>query len=150
MESPSGMTHEPRLDLGVFVGGVVIEDHVDILVSGHVALDDIEKADELLMTVALHVAADDPAIEDIQGGKQCGGSVALVIVGHGATAPLLHRQSGLGAVEGLDLALFIHGQHHGMGRRVHIQTNHIPEFVGKDRIIGELEQPPAMGLSQNQ
>ena len=57
------------------------------------------------MPVALHVAADDRAVEDVEGGEQGGGAVALVVVGHGAGAPLLHRQARLGAVERLDLAL---------------------------------------------
>ena len=73
MERPSGMALEPLLDLGVLVGGVVVEDHVDALAGGNVALDDIEKADERLMAVALHVAADDSAVEHVQGGKERGG-----------------------------------------------------------------------------
>ena len=35
------------------------------------------------MPVAVHVAADDGAVEDVEGGKQCRRAVALVIVGHG-------------------------------------------------------------------
>ena len=37
---------------------------------------------------------------------------------HGLAAPRLDRQSGLGAVERLDLALLVNRQHHGVGRRV--------------------------------
>jgi hypothetical protein len=37
---------------------------------------------------------------------------------HGLATPGLDRLSGLGAVERLDLALFVDRQHHRMGRRV--------------------------------
>ena len=43
-------------------------------------------------------------------GEQGGRSVSLVVMGHRSGAALLHRQPGLGAVEGLDLALFIDEQ----------------------------------------
>ncbi len=52
----------------------------------------------------LHAAADHGAVEDVEGGEQGGGAVALVVVGHGAAFAGLHRQAGLGAVERLDLA----------------------------------------------
>ena len=68
------------------------------------------------MSVALHAAADDGAVEDVEGGEQGGRAVALVVVGHGAGAALLHGQAGLGAVERLDLRLLIDRQHHGMRR----------------------------------
>jgi predicted PurR-regulated permease PerM len=44
---------------------------------------------------------------DIEGGEQGGGAIALIIMCHGGAAPLLHRQSGLGAVKRLDLALLV-------------------------------------------
>ena len=78
-------------------------------------LDLVEKADELLMPMPLHAAADDLAFEHVEGGKQGGGAVALVVVGHGAGAALLHGQAGLGAIERLDLALLVDREHDGMG-----------------------------------
>ena len=98
------MTAQPGDHLGVLVGGVVVEDGVDGLAGGDLALDGVEEADELLMPVALHAAADDLAFQDVEGGEQGGRAVALVVVGHGPGPPLLHRQARLGAVQGLDLA----------------------------------------------
>ena len=46
------MIGEPLQDVGVLVGGVVVEDGVDDLAGGHGALDGGEEADELLMPVA--------------------------------------------------------------------------------------------------
>jgi len=102
----------------VFVRGVVVEHGVDHLAGRDLALDGVEEADEFDVAVTLHAAADHRAVEHAERGEQGGGAVPLVIVRHGLAAPGLDRQSGLGAVEGLDLALFVNRQHHRMGRRI--------------------------------
>src|SRR6266550_8704120 len=86
MEDPTWMPGEPGFDLGIFVGAVIVEDGMDQLPGRDRALDGIEKADELLMGMALHTAAEDTAIERVEGGKQGGCAVALVIMSHGAAA----------------------------------------------------------------
>ena len=43
---------------------------MDGLVGGHLALDAVEEADELLVAVALHVLPDDRAIQHIEGGEE--------------------------------------------------------------------------------
>jgi hypothetical protein len=75
----------------------------------------------------------------LEGGEQGGGAVPLVIVCHGLAAPRLDRQSRLGAVERLDLALFIDRQHHGMGRRIEIEPDDVGELGGKAGIPRALE-----------
>ena len=52
------------------VGGVIIEDHVHDLACGDLGLDGVEEADELLMPMALHVAADHRAVEHVQRGEE--------------------------------------------------------------------------------
>jgi hypothetical protein len=79
MKGEALMPLQPGRDLWMFVGGVVIENHVDRFVGRHPALDGIEKADEFLMPVALHAAADDFALKDIECGEQ------------GSSAPGLRR-----------------------------------------------------------
>jgi len=69
VEDPSGMTYEPGTDLGLLVGGVVVEDGMDDLTGGHLALDGVEEADQLLVAVALHVVADHGAVEDVKGSE---------------------------------------------------------------------------------
>ena len=98
------------------------------------------------MAVALHVAADDGAVEHVERGEQRGGAVALVVVGHGAEPPLLHRQAGLGAVERLDLALLVDRQHDGVRRRIDVEADDVAQLVDELRIVGELELPPAVRL----
>ena len=109
------------------------------LPAGTSRLDGVEEADELLMAVALHVAADDGAVEHVERGEQRRGAVALVVVGHGAGAALLHRQARLGAVERLDLALLVDRQHDGMGRRIDIEADDVAQLVDELRIVRELE-----------
>ena len=81
-------------------------------------LDRVEEADELLVTVALHAPADHLAFQHVEGGEQRSGAVTLIVMGHGAGAALLYRKARLGAVQRLDLALFIDGKNYGVGRRV--------------------------------
>src|SRR5688572_4615633 len=101
------MTLQPGHELGVLVGGVVVEDDLNQLDWGYFGLDGVEEADELLMEMALHAAADEGAFEHIEGSEQGRGAVALVVMGHGAGPAVLHRQAGLGSVERLDLALLV-------------------------------------------
>jgi hypothetical protein len=98
------------------------------------------------MPVALHTAADDLAFEDVEGGEQGGGAVALVIMGHRGAAPLLHRQARLGAVERLDLAFLVDAEDHGMGRWIDIKANDILELVGESGVVGDLERAHPMWL----
>ena len=51
----------------MLVGRIVVDDGVDHLSHGDLRLDRIEEADELLVAMALHVAANDGAIEDVEG-----------------------------------------------------------------------------------
>jgi len=95
---------------------------------------------------ALHAAADDLAFEDVQGGEQGGGAVALVIVGHGGATSFLHRQTGLGAIEGLDLALLVEAEHHSVGGWIDIEADHLFELLGEFGIVGELERAHPVGL----
>ena len=134
---------------GVLVGRVIVENDVNQLPGRHICLDGIEKADELLMSVALHAAADDLAFEHVEGGEQRGRAVALIIVGHGLAAALLDWQSRLGAVKGLNLRLLVDRQHDGVGRWVDVQADDVTRFAGKGGIVGELEQVYAGGVASH-
>jgi hypothetical protein len=63
VEGPARMAGESGANLRMLVGGVVVNDSVDQLAGRDLRLHGIEETDELLMAVALHVAADDGAIE---------------------------------------------------------------------------------------
>ena len=53
--------------------------------------------------------------------------------------PGFDRQSGLGAVERLDLALLVNRQHHGVGRRVDIEPDDISQLGGEAWIARAFE-----------
>jgi hypothetical protein len=61
--------------------------------------------------------------------------------------PRFDRQSGLGAVERLDLALFVERQHHGVGRRIDIEPDDVGELDGKAGIARALEGTQPVGCS---
>ena len=91
MEREARMPVEPLAHLGMFVGGVIVEDHMDALVGGDCGIDRVQEANELLVPVTGHVAPDNGAVEDIECGEQCRCAVALVIMGHRAEPPLFER-----------------------------------------------------------
>jgi hypothetical protein len=89
---------------------------------------------------------NDAAVQHVQGREQGGGAVPLVVMRHRATAPTLERQAGLGAIECLDLALFVDRQHHRVRRRIDVEANHVPHLLGEFRIGGQLELPHPVRL----
>src|SRR5262249_54341379 len=150
-EADDGEVEEPARELGkpfahlrIHVGALSVDDRLD-----HLRLEDLggvllEEADVLLMPMALQIAADDGAVENVERGEQCRRAVALVVVRHRPGAPRLHRQSRLSPVEGLDLALLVDREDDGMGGRVDVETDHIPELFGERRIVRQLERPDTM------
>ena len=75
----------------------------------------------------------------IKRGKQRGCSVAFVVVGRGGTATLLHGQSGLGAVQRLNLTLLVDRQDQRVLGRVEKYADNVLQFGGEIRIVADLE-----------
>ena len=71
------------------------------------------------------------AVKHAECGEPRGGAMPLVIVRHGLAAAGLDRQPGLGAVESLDLAVFIEREHHRVRRRIDTEPDDIDELGGK-------------------
>jgi hypothetical protein len=61
----------------MLLGGVVVEDGMGRLANRDLSLDGVQKAKELPMPVALHVAADDLDFQHVEGGKQGGRTLRL-------------------------------------------------------------------------
>jgi hypothetical protein len=74
------------------------------------------------MPVAGQAFADDGAVEHVESREQGRGAVALEVMRHRPAPALLHRQPRLGAVKGLDLALFIDRQHQGLVGRIEVEV----------------------------
>ena len=121
------------------MSGVIVDDRVDRLSLRHLGLDGIEEADELLMPMVRHTAAGDFTFQDVEGGEQRSGAVALIVVGHGTGASLLHRQAGLGAIESLNLTLLVNRENNSVIGRIDVEPDDVLELGGKGRVIGQLE-----------
>ena len=80
----AGVLGQPCLDVGMLVGGVVVEDEVEIEFLRRLPIDRPQEAQELVVAVALHALSDHRAGGDIERGKQGSGAMALVVVRHGA------------------------------------------------------------------
>ena len=139
MQMEARMRREPAPDLGRLVGGVVVEDQVQVEIGRCLLVDAFQKAQEFAMPMAGQAVADDHPGEHVERGEPGGGAVTFVVVGHGAGPTLLHRQSRLGAVERLDLALLIDRQHQRLVRRVEVEADDVLHLVDEVRIPRQLE-----------
>src|SRR5665213_2321937 len=91
------------------------------------------------MPMFTHASADHAPIGGVERREKRSGSVAFVIMSHGLTATLFYRQTGLGAIEGLNLTLLIAAQDNGVLRRRKVESHDIFELLGKVSVVGELE-----------
>ena len=107
VQMKAGMRFDPALHGRGFVSSVVVNDEMEIKAGGGLLVDQFEKVQELAMSMARHASPNDGAVQHVECREQHRGTVAFVVVGHRPGAPFLHGQAWLGAIEGLDLALFI-------------------------------------------
>ena len=133
------MFGEPGQHLRMFMGGIVVEDGVDHLAGRDGPLDGCDEADELLMPMARHAAADDLAFEHAERGEQGRRAMAFAVVREGCAFPPLQRKTRLGPVERLDLAFLVDGDHCRVAGRVHVETDDILKLGGEVGIVGSLE-----------
>ena len=167
MEGPARVSLQPGQDLRVLVGAVVVENAMDQLAAGrHGGLDRVQEAEELLVAVPVHAAAQHGAIKHVQGANKVvvpWRSSSWVVVAHRPveSAAFDHRQPRLGAVEGpadaswhrplqgwsrhllrrLDPGLLVDGQDDRMPWRVEVEADDVAQLGGERRVFGELEGP---------
>ena len=139
MQLEAGMLLQPGLHLGRLVGRVVVKNQMDVAGFLHGPVDAAQKAQELPGAVAWHAFPDDQARLDVQRGEECGGAVALVVVGHGGGAPLLEGQTRLGPIERLDLGLLIDAEHDRTVRRIEIEADDLGDLLLEHRVVRDLE-----------
>src|SRR6476469_8970434 len=73
-------------------------------------------------------------------------SVVLVVVGHGSTTSLFHRQSWLSTIQGLNLAFLVDAQDQSLVGRIEIKADHIIELFDKTFVTTELESFGLLGF----
>jgi len=83
---------------------------MDIEVGRHRVVNRVEKAQKLSTAMPAMTLANDAPGRDIQRGKQRRGPVPDVVMGPALRLPRAHRQQRRGAIERLNLALFIDRQ----------------------------------------
>ena len=66
----------------MLVGGMIVHDQMNIQAFRHSLIDALEELKKLLMTVAWLALRQDRAGCDVESGKQGGGAMANVVVGH--------------------------------------------------------------------
>jgi hypothetical protein len=71
------MPRQPALDLGMFMGSVVVADQVQLQMRGHALVEQTQELEPFLVPVALLAEAIDFAVGRIQRGEQGGRAVAF-------------------------------------------------------------------------
>src|SRR5215469_311705 len=146
MQLEARMTSQPALDDRMFMGGIIVQNDVDVLAHRNFAVDLLEKFQPLTVGVFLGGLSDDFALQIIQCGKEGHRTVAIVIMGLGADMPFAQRQTWLGALQRLNLAFLVATEHHCLLGRVEVKTDHIPELRLKVRISRKLKDTGQVGL----
>ena len=137
---------QPRLDRSGLVGGIVIHDDVDGEPRGDAGINLLEEGEELPGPMALVALADDEAGGDVERSEQRGRAVPDIGMGTPLGDTGQHRQHRLLAVEGLNLALFVHTEHHRSIRGRQIEPNDVPDLLDEQRVAGEVKRLRAVGL----
>ena len=139
MNREARMFLQPFFHLGMFVRGVVIADKMQQLVFRGLSINLAQEIKPFSMTVTLLATRDDRSVQRVERGEQRGGAVAFVIVRHGGRTSFLQRQSGLGTIQGLNLAFFVAAQHQSMFWRGYVQAHNVSELLHKLWIMRDLE-----------
>src|ERR1700726_996707 len=140
------VSRQPALHGRRLVGGVVVEDQMQIEMCGRLAVDCFQKRQELVCPMAGQTFPDDGTGGPIERGEECCGAVALVIMGHRAGTALFQGQTRLRAVECLDLALLIDGKHQRLLRRIDVKADDALDLRDEVGIVGDLEAAPELRL----
>jgi hypothetical protein len=145
MDMKPRMTSEPGAHGRRLVSPVVVHHQMHVQLRGKVGFDRTQELQELSAAMAPVQLADDSSGGDIQGREQRRGAMAFVIVRTALGYAGGQRQNRLSPVQCLNLALLVHSQHHGLGRRIEIQTNNVTRLGNELRIGRQLEGFLTMG-----
>jgi len=135
----AGMFCQPGADGGVLVGRVIIDDQVQGEFRRSLAMNLPEGNEPVGMRVARRGSAKDPAIEIVERSEERHRAMTRVVMSPRANMAHAQRQSGLGSLQRLTLALFIAAEDQRLGWRVEIKADDIPELGFKVRIARQLE-----------
>jgi hypothetical protein len=146
MDLEARMAEQPAPDQLGLVGPVVVEDQVDVKLGGDLLFETVQEGLELGRTVTPVRLADHLAGGDVEGGEERGGAGPAVVVGSPLGDARCQGQDGLGAVEGLDLALLVDARDHRPVGRVEVETDDVADLLDELGVVGELEGLHAVEL----
>src|SRR4051794_6797424 len=102
MEVPAWTPGEPSSDLRMLIGGVIIDDEVDVEFCRHIGLDVPQEGEELLVTMAGLALSEDRAIEHVECPEKRCGAMPFVVMGDAFDVAEFRREHGLGPFECLN------------------------------------------------
>ena len=146
MNGKAAMPGQPYFDPRMRMGAVIIQDQMESQLGRRFSIQFAQETEKFLVPMPRHAFAQHGSLQDVQGRKRGRGIVALVVMRQRAASPLLHRQAGLGAVQGLDLTLLVHAQHQSPVGRIQVQAHDVGELLHKVRVARQLEGARAMRL----
>ena len=146
MQVKPWMPPKPGFHARVFVGPVIVHDQMQCEMGWRLGIDFLEEADELLVAMSRQAIADDGAIKQAQRREQGRGAVPFIVVCHGPTATLLQWKTRLGAIESVNLAFLVNGEHQRLVRRIEVEPDHVMELLDKLSVAAELERPDEVRL----
>ena len=111
---------QPRPDPGMFVGGVIVYDQMNVEFLRHTPIQMAQKRQELLVAVPRLAFGEDRTGGDVEGRKQSCGAMANVVVGDSLDIAQAHGQYRLRTIRGLNLTLFIDTEYESVVGRVQI------------------------------
>jgi arabinofuranosyltransferase len=142
----AGARGEPTTDARVLVRRVVVDDEMDVELLRDRLFDVTQELKELLVAMPALALGEDATGSDIEGREEGGRPVADVVVGDAFDVAEADRQHGLGAVEGLDLALLVDTQDDRVVGRIQIEPDDVTHLLDEEGIRRDLEVLLAMGL----
>ena len=118
---------------------VVICDEVDFLVRRGLLIDDAQEAQPFLLSVLAHAGGDDLPVQGVEGGKQRGRAMPFVVVGHRLGSGLFSAAARVASDPELGSGSSRPRQHQRMLGRIQVQAHDLFQFLGKLRVVAELE-----------
>ncbi len=131
----------PRGNDRMLVGGVIVNDQVQRELRRSLAVDRLEERQPFFMGVLRGGRAQNPAVQIVHRGEKRDRAVPNVVVRAGADVTEAQRQTGLGSLQRLALALFVAAQDQCPVGRVKVQTDDIPKLRLEFTVAGQLEGP---------
>src|SRR5258708_503306 len=136
MDVPARPFGEPIADQRGLMGGVIVPDEMNLKSLGDIGLDLREELSKLARPMTAITLSDHVARRDVEGSKERGCAMALVVMAAPGNLAGSHRQHGLAAIQRLDLAFLVDAEHDRMLGWRHVEPDdiaHLGDEIGIGR-----------------